>query len=193
MKKTLPAENMDMSLKSSRKSKSIYGKIYRKIFAFAFVLGISMAAHSLEIYRPSNFGLMDEIPCLLKITDEDGNDAWDKIISISVSWYDSMQSTPHWSHTYYDGCFTGGAIVHLEMQRGTYRISVSTPPEHQRNYLENNSDEWTSNEFVYRTGSPALKVIFINPTANQNGFYTGGWHIDYRAPRYYMYTKPYRQ
>ncbi|MBQ2551757.1 MAG: hypothetical protein II563_02775 [Treponema sp.] len=158
-----------------------------------FSILISSFAYSLEIYRPSNFGLMDEIPCILKITDMDGNDASDKIISISVTWYDGMQTDPHWTHKYYDGCFTGGAIVHLEMQRGTYKISVSTPKEHQRDYLPGNTEEWTSNEFTYKTGSPALKVIFISPTANQNGFYTGGWHIDYRAPKYFMYTKPYRE
>ena len=169
--------------------------IFSKKFKITFCIFIflNLQIHSLEIYRPSNFSLMDEIPCLLKITDTEGNDAWDKIISINYSWYNDMITNPHWTHTYYNGCFTGGAVIHLQMQAGVYKISVSTPQNHQRDYLPENTDEWISNEFIYKTGSPALKVIFVSPTANQNGFYTGGWHIDYRAPKYFIYTKPYRK
>lgn len=164
----------------------------KKIVMLISTIFISTLAFSLEIYRPSNYGTMDDIPCLLKITDTEGNDAWDKIISISYSWYNDMRNTPHWSHTYYNGCFTGGCVIHLEMQKGTYLISVCTPPEHQRNYLPDHPEEWQSNTFKYTVGAPALKVIFVNPTANQNGFYNGGWHVDYRAPKYYKYTKPLR-
>lgn len=168
-------------------------KKIKLILSTFFYIIASFSVHALEIYRPSNYGTMDEIPCMLKITDADGNDAWDKIISINYSWYNDMITKPHWTHTYYDGCFRGGAVIHLEMQKGTYNISVFTPVEHQRNYLPEHDHEWQSNTFVYTVGVPALKVVFINPTANQNGFYNGGWHVDYRAPRYYKYTKPFRQ
>ncbi len=148
---------------------------------------------ALEIYRPENHGSMNEIPCSLIITDMEGNDATASIISLTYSWYYDMRSTPHWSHTYFDGCFTGGVVLHLEMKQGTYRISVKTAPEKQLRSTASNTEEWTSNEFIYQVGAPALKVIFISPVANENGFYTGEWHIDYKAPKFYIYTKPYRR
>ena len=76
------------------------------------------------------------------------------------------------------------------MKRGTYKISVYTPVKDQAEYALLTGQEWTSNEFIYKTGSPALNVIFVCPLANDNGFYSGGWHIDYRAPKFYIYTKP---
>lgn len=163
----------------------------KKIFCVLAMI-CSGLVFSLEIYRPENYGHMNDIPCLLRITDMDGNDAWDRIISLDQSWYYDMQTKPHWTHKYYRGSFRGGAVLHLNMQEGTYLISVYTPVDLQDGMTLQNDGEWTSNTFVYKTGAPALKVIFISPTANQNGFYTGGWHVDYRAPKYFKYTKPYR-
>lgn len=145
-------------------------------------------AGALEIYRPENFGAMNDVPCMLSVTDEDGNDASDKIISISFSWYYEMQ----WLHRHYNGCMTGGTVIHLHMKSGVYHITVHTPPESQNNLVPDNRNEWTSNTFVFNTENQP-HVIFVSPTANQNGFYTGGWHIDYRAPKFYKYTKPYRE
>ncbi|MBO4320593.1 MAG: hypothetical protein J5857_09010 [Treponema sp.] len=167
-------------------------RVFRKlVIASLFLLAFSHVS-ALEIYRPSNFGSMDDIPCLLRICDMDGNDAWDKIIHLDYSWYYDMQTDPHWTHKYYKGCFTGGAVIHLTMQEGTYRISVYTPPENQFGSNVSNTSQWESNEFIYKTGSPALKVIFVSPVANQNGFYTGAWYIDYRAPKYFKWAKPKR-
>ncbi len=163
----------------------------KKTLSFLAMI-FSGLAFSLEIYRPENYGHMNDIPCLLEITDMDGNDASDKIISLNMSWYYDMQTKPHWTHNYYKGCFRGGSVLHLEMMEGTYLISVRTPVEMQDGMILENDGEWTSNSFEYKTGSPALKVIFVSPTANQNGFYTGGWHVDYRAPKFFKYTKPYR-
>ena len=144
----------------------------------------------MEIYRPENFGNMNTIPCLLKVTDLQGNDASSSIISLSFSWYYDMR----WNHRYFNGCFTGGTVVHLNMKAGTYKISVYTPLSMQDSYAGVVGDgDWLSDDFIYKVGSPALKVIFVSPVANDNGFYVGKWHIDYKAPKFYKYTKPLRQ
>ena len=52
-----------------------------------------------------------------------------------------------------------------------------------------NRSEWTSNQFIYDTENPA-KVIFVYPTADDNGFYNGGWIISSKAPEFYKFTKP---
>ena len=78
---------------------------------------------------------------------------------------------------------------------GTYRLTFYTPLDRQNAYdtsLPHTGQEWTSNTYIYNTEDKQLKAIFVSPVANENGFYTGGWHIDYRAPKYYIYTKPYR-
>ncbi|WP_177206240.1 hypothetical protein [Treponema bryantii] len=36
--------------------------------------------------------------------------------------------------------------------------------------------------FEYNTENPT-KVIFVTPTRNDNGFYNGGWIIDYKSAR----------
>ena len=46
----------------------------------------------------------------------------------------------------------------------------------------------TSNTFYYDTNNPT-KVIFVMPTADENGFYDGGWYIDYKAPKFFKFTK----
>ncbi len=156
---------------------------------FAFLLCLAKL-HSLEIYRPENYGALNTVPCLLRIADAEGNDATDCIRDISFSWYYDMQHDHKWTHRYYRGCFTGGTIIHLDMKPGVYRISVYTPADMQDIYGEQDGEAWQSNEFVYDTSAPALKVIFVSPTADDNGFYNGGWHVSHRAPSYYLYTKP---
>ena len=174
--------------------------------ATALVVSMLCAARSLaalEIYRPENHGALNTIPCLIRVTDEDGADASDRIRHISYNWYYEMP-LPNWSrqpkmlNRYFNGCFTGGVVVHLLMQPGRYLISVTTPVEKQQDYViaERHSDAavpraWVSNTFLYDTAHRP-NVVFVSPTANDNGFFNGGWHIDYRAPRYYRFTKPYR-
>ncbi len=158
-----------------------------KRFLPAIILAFCLAsAYSLEIYRPENFGDMNEIPCIMHVYDMDGNDASDCITGISFSWYYDIRLL----HRYYDGCFTGGSVIHLSMKEGRYRISFSTPMEMQGEYADLTGKSWTSNDFIYNTKSPALKVIFVSPTGDDNSFYTGGWYVDYRAPKFFKYTKP---
>ena len=79
--------------------------------------------------------------------------------------------------------------MYLLLQPGKYKISVYTPKDQQYLAKIENKNEWTSNVFEYDTENPA-KVLFVSPTANDNGFYNGGWHIDFKAPKYFKFTKP---
>ena len=182
----------------------------KRLFVACALLALFAAPPSLfalEIYRPENHGALNAIPCLVRVTDLDGNDASARITHISYNWYYELP-LPNWSqqpktlHRYFNGCFTGGAVVHLLMQPGTYLISVYTPQSLQQDYApaENHADaaatadaaaprDWTSNTFRYDTAHQP-RVIFVSPTANDNGFFNGGWHLDYKAPRFYKHTKP---
>ncbi len=86
----------------------------------------------------------------------------------------------------------GGMAIHLNIAPGKYKITVYTKKEDAFFVKTENKGDWLSNEFYYDTENP-LKVIFVCPTADQNGFYTGAWHIDYKAPQYYLWTKPLMQ
>ncbi len=79
--------------------------------------------------------------------------------------------------------------MHLFIDPGRYIFTFSTPPDKQYPYPSTNRSEWKSNQFVYDTTNPA-KVIFVYPTANDNGFYNGGWEISGRAPKFWQFTKP---
>ena len=74
-----------------------------------------------------------------------------------------------------------GMAMHLNIAPGKYRFSVYTPKKDTFWVKTENTGDWTSNTFEYDTSNP-LKVIFVWPTVNENGFYSGGWHIDYKAP-----------
>ena len=92
--------------------------------------------------------------------------------------------------TYY---LEGGMAAHLNLQKGKYNITVYTPKD-QAGYFTSqnpcsNDGDWSSNTFYYDTENPT-KVIFVVPTADDNGFYNGGWYIDYKAPKYYRMTIP---
>ena len=171
-------------MKNSRYYISILILLLGGSFTFLFAL---------EIYRPENYGDMNTIPCFLHIEDLDGNSAEDSIISLSYSWYYELQNKPRRHHKYFKGCFLGGTVLHLTMKKGTYRITVYTPEENQGTYSSRLPFEWKSNTFIYTVGSPALKVIFVSPTADENGLYNGGWFIDYKAPKFYIYTKPHKE
>lgn len=150
-------------------------------------------SQALEIYRPENKGDLNDVPCLLRITDMEGNDASDCITALSHSWYYDTHlnfwQTKTLCHVYWEGCFTGGSIVHLGLKEGKYKIFVYTPVEKQADYASLTSQSWESNEFVYNTRSKELKVIFVSPVADDSGFFSGSWHIDYRAPKFYKWTK----
>lgn len=160
----------------------------------------------LLIYRPENSGTMNNIRCWLKLEDENGNDV--TYTKCKATYYyannvvkdkkaETMQfgsifhhSAPrqvfNYQKTYY---LEGGLVMYLLLKPGKYKISVYTPENQQYLSKVENKSEWKSNIFEYDTENPA-KVIFVSPTANENGFYNGGWHIDYKAPEYYKFTKP---
>ncbi|MCR5724530.1 MAG: hypothetical protein K6G80_05525 [Treponema sp.] len=159
---------------------------------------------SLEIYRPENYGELNGIPCLISVTDESGADAASKIRHMSYNWYyelprPAFSRQPKKLHGYFTGCFSGGAVVHLLLEPGVYNISVYTPVDRQQDYAKSHAGleagkAWTSNTFVYDTRAPfpagKPRVIWVEPVADENGFFNGRWQIGVPAPKFYRYTKP---
>lgn len=160
----------------------------------------------LLIYRPENSGTMNNIRCWLKLEDESGNDV--TYTKCKATYYyaknvvkdkkaETMQfgsifhrSAPRQVFEYQKSYFlVGGMVMYLLLKPGKYKISVFTPENQQTLSKIENKNEWTSNIFEYDTENPA-KVLFVRPTANENGFYNGGWNIDFKAPGYYKFTKP---
>lgn len=160
----------------------------------------------LLIYRPENSGTMNNIRCWLKLEDENGDDV--TYSKCKATYYyannvvkdkkaETMQfgsifhrSAPRQVFEYQKTYFLeGGLVMYLLLQPGKYKISVYTPKDQQYLAKIENKNEWTSNVFEYDTENPA-KVLFVSPTANDNGFYNVGWHIDFKAPKYFKFTKP---
>lgn len=140
----------------------------------------------LIVYRPENSSSMNEVRCYLKIVDESGNDVTYTAAKATYEWASIPDVVNKYKQTYW---LSGGVAMHLNIKPGKYRISVYTPPEKQYPYPSENRSQWESNVFEYDTANP-LKVIFVSPVSNENGFYAGAWHIDYKAPEYYKFTKP---
>jgi len=147
---------------------------------------------SLIIYRPENAGDMNDVRCWLKIENpETGEDITYNTTKIKASyeWTANTIKEPQlyrYKRTYY---LSGGMAMHLNLRPGKYKFTVYTPKD-KTNMLEtSNQGDWISNEFLYDTENPT-KVIWVVPTANDNGFYNGGWYIDYKAPEWYKFTKP---
>lgn len=141
----------------------------------------------LIIYRPQNSGSINDIRCFLRLQDEEGNDVtYDKTkVSATYEWTNSNPDVIfNYKKTYW---LSGGSAMHLKLKKGKYKISFYTPTDKQNNWtypdIETKAFQWESNVFEYNTENPA-KVIFLVPTTNDNGFYNGGWYIDYKAPRY---------
>ena len=126
---------------------------------------VTVNPYTLIIYRPQNNGIINNIRCFLKLEDEEGNDV-------------THQNCR--ADKYY---ISGGMAIHLELKKGRYKISFYTPKDKQNNFVYPTAGtrpfEWKSNVFEYNTENPA-KVIFLYPTMNDNGFYNGGWFIDYK-------------
>lgn len=140
----------------------------------------------LIIFRPTNSPSMDTVRCWLKITDMDGKDVTDTAVRATYWW----AAGPDVEHKYkYSPFLSGGMYMHLYIDPGRYTFTFSTPSDQQYPYPSTNREEWKSNNFVYDTKNPA-KVIFVYPTANDNGFYNGGWEISGKAPKYWKFTKP---
>lgn len=140
---------------------------------------------SLIIYRPDNIGVLNDIRCFLRIEDENGKDiTYDKkYITASYEWVSIPDRANNYKKKYY---LSGGMAMHLKLKKGRYKISLYTPVDQQNNFVYAEADakpfQWESNVFEYNTENPT-KVIFVTPTRNDNGFYNGGWIIDYRDKR----------
>lgn len=156
----------------------------RKSCISALLLGVLLPLHALIIYRPENHGEMNQIPCYLRIEDESGNDVT-ATLPASYEWVYQHPRRRAYTGAYY---VSGGMAAHVRFAPGTYRISVYTPVKWQNHAIPQNEAEWTSNTFIYSTEMP-LKVIFISPTGDDNHFYSGGWHIDWKAPPFVNSTK----
>lgn len=147
----------------------------------------------LIIYRPDCYGEMNDVRCYLKILDESGNDVTYSAAKAVYEWVSIPGKLNYFKNQWY---LSGGMAIHLNIKKGKYKFVVYTPKEKQNGVkVSAKSDgtesdgEWTSEEYFYDTENP-LKVLFVNATANENGFYDGGWHIDFRAPKYFKWTKP---
>ena len=156
---------------------------------------------SLIIYRPDNVGVLNDIRCFLRIEDETGKDiTYDSSrITATYEWMSTPDIIRKYKHTYF---LSGGMAMHLKLKKGRYKISLYTPVDQQNNFVYPESGEeartalqsgvveysqpqafqWESNIFEYNTENPT-KVIFVTPTRNDNGFYNGGWVIDYKDGR----------
>ncbi len=156
---------------------------------------------SLIIYRPDNIGVLNDIRCFLRIEDETGKDiTYDSsCITATYEWMSTPDIIRNYKHTYF---LSGGMTMHLKLKKGRYKISLYTPIDKQNNFVYPESGEeartalqsgvveyskpqafqWESNIFEYNTENPT-KVIFVTPTRNDNGFYNGGWIIDYKDGR----------
>ena len=140
---------------------------------------------SLIIYRPDNLGVLNDIRCFLRLQDEAGQDiTYDSSrITATYEWMSTPDIIRNYKHTYF---LSGGMAMHLKLKKGRYKISLYTPLDQQNNFTYAEADakplQWESNVFEYDTENPA-KVIFVTPTRNDNGFYNGGWVIDYKNRR----------
>ena len=138
---------------------------------------------SLIIYRPDNIGVLNDIRCFLRLEDEEGNDVTYTACTATYEWMSTPDIIRNYKHTYF---LSGGMAMHLKLKKGRYKISLYTPTDQQNNFTYAEADakpfQWESNVFEYNTENPT-KVIFVTPTRNDNGFYNGGWIIDYRDGR----------
>lgn len=135
---------------------------------------------SLIIYRPDNKGNMNYIRCFLRLEDEQGNDVTYTACTATYEWVSIPDVINQYKKTYY---LSGGMAMHLKLKGGRYKITLYTPVDQQANFNYAKADtvpfQWESNTFVYDTENPT-KVIFVKPTYDENGFYNGGWKIDYK-------------
>ncbi len=136
---------------------------------------------SLIIYRPDNIGVLNDIRCFLRLENEQGNDVTYTAASATYECVSIPDRINNYKKKYY---LSGGMAMHLKLKKGRYKISLYTPVDQQNNFTYAEADvkpfQWESNVFDYNTENPT-KVIFVSPTRNDNGFYNGGWVIDYRA------------
>ena len=167
---------------------------------------VKPASWNLIIYRPDNSEILNDVRCWLKLEDaETGEDVTYTKAKANYEFVADRKKAPvldttsiskmfkytgeapaySYKKTYY---LSGGMAMHLLIQKGKYKITVYTPKDHASFFPTTNKADWISNVFEYDTENPT-KVIFVSPTVNDNGFYNGGWHIDYKAPQFWKVTK----
>jgi len=140
---------------------------------------------SLIIYRPDNVGVLNDIRCFLRLEDENGKNVTHdtNTVTATYEWVSIPDRANNYKKKYY---LSGGMAMHLKLKKGRYKISLYTPMDQQNNFVYAEADtkpfQWESNVFEYNTENPT-RVIFVTPTRNDNGFYNGGWIIDYRDGR----------
>ena len=174
-------------------------KLYKLFLMCMMLLSAAEKINGLIIYRPSNSSALDTVCCFLTVTDMDGNDVTYSKAKAGYEWVTSNLTAKSVPKVYfYEKSFylSGGMAMHITLEPGKYILTFSTPVDKQNNFSlpANNADvhDWMSNEYFLDTEN-APRVIFVSPTANENGFYNGGWHISYRAPEYFKWTKPFRK
>lgn len=144
---------------------------------------------SLIIYRPENSGGMNDVRCWLRLEDaETGEDVTYVKARANYAWINRSKGGIPYERAYY---LSGGMAMHLLIKPGKYKIGFYTPIDRQNDFYVENKKQWESNLFYYNTENP-IKVLFVSPTSDENGFYNGGWFIDYKAPKYFKFTKPKR-
>lgn len=135
---------------------------------------------SLIIYRAENKGVMNDIRCFLRLQDMEGNDVMDTNCTATYEWVTIPDVVNQYKKKYF---LSGGMAMHLKLKKGKYQITLYTPVDQQANFTYSDPSiepfQWESNTFIYNTENPT-KVIFVYPTHNENGFYNGGWIIDYK-------------
>ncbi|MCQ2576437.1 MAG: hypothetical protein MJ162_06805 [Treponema sp.] len=163
----------------------------------------------LIIYRPENNGEMNDIWCYLKLEDEEGNDVTKTAIEAVYefpernhfrywvapgdTWWVTLDTIPDTLYKYQKSFYlSGGMAMHMVIKPGKYKISFYSPEEKVKYFSAcENKKQWNSNILEYDT-EKSVRVIFVSPTANENGFYDGGWWVDYKAPKYFHFTIPHQ-
>lgn len=140
----------------------------------------------LIIYRPENSESINNVRCWLKLEDENGNDVTHTKCKATYEWISIPDKVNQYQRSYF---LSGGMAMHLLIQKGKYRISFYTPEDQQFGVKSAKKGVWESNVFEYDTENPA-KVLFVYPGADDNGFYDGTWIVDYKAPKWFKFTKP---
>ena len=139
----------------------------------------------LIIYRSENTTDINDIRCYLKITDEEGNDVTYSSCKATYEWVTIKDRINNYQKSYY---LTGGMAMHLNIKKGRYYISFSTKAEDLEYSDITARNEWNSNELFYDTDK-SVKVLFVYPEEDDNGFYKGSWKVSYTAPRFYHHTR----
>lgn len=178
----------------TRVKKLFFFLIFFSSFSFIFSEEQKDIHHNpweLIIYRPQNNKDLNYVRCWIKLIDaENGEDVTYTKVKASYEWASIPDRVNYYQKSYY---LDGGMAAHLNLQKGKYNITVYTPKDKTEYFTSqnpcSNEGDWLSNTFFYDTENPT-KVIFVIPTADDNGFYNGGWYIDYKAPKYFKFTRP---